>query len=449
MKPSSAIVLLTHSVIFMQMRSSGPLAPHTNFMDLLAFGRLQIPFVHEIEVEIEDEDKEEKEEGKANSSSTPCVCLWVCVCLISASSSLFSVDSQRKEPSVSSSPSLSSSECKDNILCDLPLQPVPPPLQPPSPRLPMVSFSSSTPLDGTCGASLVTLQQQEEDQEDLKHVFKSSTSEGKHPDGAPLKRGVVFGHTALKERAAYVIGSAQGVPRTDLVKTASDEFGSLQSYVEHTCSAEDVGPSSFSAEEVQKIGVLDIRLLNLDRHLSNLLVVDTETSRQLVPIDHGFSFPSYKDLTDVYFGWTFWKQCKQAWTQSSLRQVAAIDALADAQKLHELGLPSESILASVFSTLLLKHASHSSISLFRLAMFLQSGVMTTGGEAPSQFEAVLKTCLKTCLSPHQDPCAQFNWSQAAASPPHPNWADLVSNFLSAVDKVLPPASAASTSLTSA
>eukprot|EP00948_MAST-09A_sp_MAST-9A-sp1_P002395 g2395.t1 len=53
------------------------------------------------------------------------------------------------------------------------------------------------------------------------------------------------------------------------------KVGSLQLYVPHECSAEDVGRSVnnlFPEHEVHKIGILDLHLLNLDRHEGNILV---------------------------------------------------------------------------------------------------------------------------------------------------------------------------------
>lgn len=83
------------------------------------------------------------------------------------------------------------------------------------------------------------------------------------------------------------MGLGLGLPSTphDLIAT----YGSLQEYVENGGSAEDMGSNSFSTDEVHRIGILDVRLLNLDRHLGNLLVQRGEDGApHLIPIDHGF-----------------------------------------------------------------------------------------------------------------------------------------------------------------
>jgi len=50
------------------------------------------------------------------------------------------------------------------------------------------------------------------------------------------------------------------------------KLASVQSYVRHISSAEDMGPSLFNLCDVQRIAILDIKLCNLDRHSGNLLV---------------------------------------------------------------------------------------------------------------------------------------------------------------------------------
>jgi hypothetical protein len=91
------------------------------------------------------------------------------------------------------------------------------------------------------------------------------------------------------------------------------KIGSLQSFVESEGPIENFSCDLFSADEVHKIAILDLRMLNLDRNECNILVTkqlkeinDTESSlnlsaqsklltkeyeRKLIPIDHGLSIP--------------------------------------------------------------------------------------------------------------------------------------------------------------
>merc|ERR1711934_1341441 len=85
-----------------------------------------------------------------------------------------------------------------------------------------------------------------------------------------------------REVAAYVLDKesgehAAGVPETCLAKLHASELegkvGSLQAYVRNARPAEEFGRfCEYSAEEVQRIAILDIRICNMDRHEGNLLV---------------------------------------------------------------------------------------------------------------------------------------------------------------------------------
>ena len=101
-----------------------------------------------------------------------------------------------------------------------------------------------------------------------------------------IKRGIRVGEAAGRECAAYLLDheSFAGVPATSLVSVRHprwkelEKIGSLQSYVQHFCSAEDVGYTRFLASDVHRIAILDMRLLNCDRHSGNVLVSHQSSS---------------------------------------------------------------------------------------------------------------------------------------------------------------------------
>jgi len=66
---------------------------------------------------------------------------------------------------------------------------------------------------------------------------------------------------------------------------------------------EDFSYSMFKDFEVQKVAILDIRLLNMDRNEGNLLV--TEDYR-LIPIDHGMCIPINLDIEEYDLCWMNW-----------------------------------------------------------------------------------------------------------------------------------------------
>ena len=91
----------------------------------------------------------------------------------------------------------------------------------------------------------------------------------------------------------------------------------------------------YSNGDVHKIGILDLRLFNTDRHSGNMLVNVIEGSEashawrdeqcELIPIDHGFCLP--EALEPPYFEWMHWPQVSATkttrfWTHRSASHTA-------------------------------------------------------------------------------------------------------------------------------
>lgn len=161
-----------------------------------------------------------------------------------------------------------------------------------------------------------------------------------------LKKAIRVGEAAVREVAAYLLdhGGFANVPETVLVKCTHSCFhvnsprslgpgksplpvtklGSFQEYKEHDFDCSEHGTSRFPASEVHRIGILDVRLLNLDRHSGNILVrklgrkelearrlglgreATVDAGVELIPIDHGYCLPEM--LEAAYFEWLHWPQ---------------------------------------------------------------------------------------------------------------------------------------------
>ena len=86
----------------------------------------------------------------------------------------------------------------------------------------------------------------------------------------------------------------------------------MQSFVESEGPIENFSPDLFSIDEVHKIAILDIRLLNIDRNECNILVktkLDRKTNkrvRKLIPIDHGLSIPDNLGVCSFDICWLSW-----------------------------------------------------------------------------------------------------------------------------------------------
>ena len=90
------------------------------------------------------------------------------------------------------------------------------------------------------------------------------------------------------------------------------KVGSFQEFVRGECTMDDISPSKVSVDEVHKIAILDIRIMNADRNSANLLVRRRrDNTLELVPIDHGFCLRTEADVSWMDWCWLDWPQLKQ------------------------------------------------------------------------------------------------------------------------------------------
>lgn len=91
------------------------------------------------------------------------------------------------------------------------------------------------------------------------------------------------------------------------------KFGSLQFYCDSEGPIENFSPDLFHKDEVHKIAILDLRILNLDRNESNILVKikinkkNNKKVKTLVPIDHGLCIPDNLAVCSFDLAWLSWR----------------------------------------------------------------------------------------------------------------------------------------------
>ncbi|KAJ1404520.1 Phosphatidylinositol 3-/4-kinase, catalytic domain [Sesbania bispinosa] len=241
---------------------------------------------------------------------------------------------------------------------------------------------------------------------------------GGHVLGQPgLKRSIRIGETGIRELAAYLLdhGGFAGVPPTALVKfshasfsitDAAPKLASLQRFVGHGFDAGELGPSLFSVDSVHQIGILDIRLLNLDRHAGNMLVMkhDNNTSyvsgvTDLVPIDHGFCLPEWLD--DPYFEWLHWPQASIPFSDSEFEYISKLDPFKEAEVLRTEvpSLRESSIRVLIVCTIFLKQAAAAGLCLAEIGQMM-TREFCGGEESQSELENI---CLQVKSSiPHNE-----------------------------------------------
>ena len=88
-----------------------------------------------------------------------------------------------------------------------------------------------------------------------------------------------------------------------VVETYASKLGSFQVFVPNEGPIENFSPSLFPVDEIHKIAVLDLRILNLDRNACNILVQRDHASFRLVPIDHGLSIPDSLAVQSFDLAW--------------------------------------------------------------------------------------------------------------------------------------------------
>lgn len=234
-----------------------------------------------------------------------------------------------------------------------------------------------------------------------------------------LKKSVRVGETGFREVAAYLLDhdNFANVPATALVKITHSIFNincpmnggtpahdqkhqitskiaSFQQFIAHDFDASDHGTSSFPVAAVHRIGILDIRIFNTDRHGGNVLVrkLDGGTGRfgcqtELFPIDHGLCLP--ENLEDPYFEWIHWAQASIPFSEEELEYIRKLDPMRDVELLRrELPMIREACLrVLVLCTIFLKEAATFGLCLAEIGEMMTREFRGME-EEPSKLEVV-------------------------------------------------------------
>ncbi|AFZ81332.1 phosphatidylinositol 3- and 4-kinase domain-containing protein [Theileria equi strain WA] len=239
-----------------------------------------------------------------------------------------------------------------------------------------------------------------------------------------FRTGVLSGEGASREVAAYLLDEAYGglcgVPITTMVEASHSAFknscdskyttdfepgakwkpGSLQEYIESRGTSGNYNPNLFSISDVHRIGILDLRVLNLDRNDENILVVNTTYSKQssnsnrkyrLVPIDHGLILPDAIDIADIDLVWFTWPQSEVPFSQDELDLIYSFDPDKDAERLKKhLHIRSECLRTMKVTVRLLQIAASMHLNLKQIAQIVCRNDIDT----PSELEITIKIAIE-------------------------------------------------------
>lgn len=263
-----------------------------------------------------------------------------------------------------------------------------------------------------------------------------------------LREGIRPGESCLREVAAYLIdhGGFSSVPMTTLtdarhpafnmngarlklaeggaamgshalnssvnaVSQMTKKVGSCQEFVNAECSMDDLSPSKLDVDEVHKIAILDIRIMNADRNAANLLCRRrTDNTLELVPIDHGFCLRAAADVAWFDWCWLDWPQLKKPLSQKSKDYILNLDIEADICLLEEnLRIGKEALDYFRASSQLLQMGVKMGLSLYDIASICSR--QDSAGLDPSKLEKIYLQARELSTSAIEN----GRWHHAAAS----------------------------------
>lgn len=220
-----------------------------------------------------------------------------------------------------------------------------------------------------------------------------------------IRNGILSGQSAYREVAVFLLDHEHfsSVPETCLVESQHPTYnyglqgnltakkGSFQLFIENKGSIEDFSIKLFEKVEIQKIAILDIRVLNMDRNVANILV---SPQMKLVPIDHGLSIPETLDISDLDLCWMDFPQCKEMLDEFCLDYISTIDPLKDITFLNDTMEFSDTALMNIrVSGILLKKAAQAGLTFNQIGSLLYRKEYES---TPSMIEQVINKSIEFC-----------------------------------------------------
>jgi hypothetical protein len=256
------------------------------------------------------------------------------------------------------------------------------------------------------------------------------------PCGSPgFVNGVYSGTGASREVAAYVMDHEHfaQVPKTTSVQARNPSLNngeeaqwknaSLQEFVRASGHAGDYNPRFFSVSAVQRIAILDMRIVNLDRNEGNLLVQTqpgtTSPSSSmpctLIPIDHGACLPDAIGATTDSIVWMSWPQVREPFGPEELAYIRNLDVNKDLNFLSEvLKIDEPCLRLARATTRLLQIGAEAGLTAYDIGKMIYRADFDT----PSLLESVVEQCA-TASSAQSSPDLDALCLEPARMPPSP------------------------------
>jgi len=192
--------------------------------------------------------------------------------------------------------------------------------------------------------------------------------------------------------------SFQNPTRADGSRNAVWKTGSLQEFVTAQDTAGNIASSQFAVQDVQRVGILDVRIVNMDRNDGNLLVKKRAergderalSKYVLIPIDHGLSLPDRLEVAEEDIVWMGWDQAKAPFGDAELKYIKNLSWEKDSRQLsRSLGIKKFPLRLMWVSYRLLQLGAAAGLNLFEIGqiMFRQDF------EQPSTLQRLIEVSL--------------------------------------------------------
>jgi len=213
-----------------------------------------------------------------------------------------------------------------------------------------------------------------------------------------MNRDIPSGSQSLRELASSMVDPRFRIPLVCIVKmkNVSEHMfnmnqgqqhkklrtGSLHTFVKSTCTRWN--PDDIPVNEVHKMGVLDMLILNTDRNENNILVRDGFDGKITWCIDQGLAFPNRMCFYEFDFEWYHWPQTKLPFNAKMKAFIKEFDVEAFIKRINDIDYLKMSI-TSLFlirvAALIVKHFAKRDGSLYDIMKFLTRASWKTPSSA--------------------------------------------------------------------
>jgi len=231
-------------------------------------------------------------------------------------------------------------------------------------------INSKDKISQVCEEVKLALKQGMEPEKSSKGSFQVFFLKDRQGSIIAVFKPEIINNQNINEYCAYLLDykNFAGIPET--IITSLDHplwegrSGILQLFKSgaHLCRGETY---HFDASSVRRIALLDMRLLNLDRNIDNLLL----SQNRCIPIDHNLVLPEY--FGGCFFVWMDWEEAKTPFSVEEKAYVDSIHPEIDRELLLSLGIHARAANFYFFATRAVQIGVSLGFTAYELGCFFQ------------------------------------------------------------------------------